>query len=774
MATFTGVQDEKLGSRIASAGDVNGDGRADWIVGSPNYSDGNTSEGRIILYYGAAGGPTPMAVGFQGEGEEDDAMLGKAIAAAGDVNGDGYDDFIVGAPGSSAGAPSAGAAWLYQGPVAPGASPAWILLGHATSGGVGGALAGAGDVNGDGYDDVLIRRDSATAQIDRVDLYLGSKNGLTDTPFWSAEGAQPGAAFGATLTGLGDVNGDSYDDFAIAEAFWTGVHTQEGRALVFLGSETGPAATADWTIPGGADMAWLGKVAQAGDVNGDGFCELLVASPTLGGGGTIRLYRGSPTGLGSVPSWVRSESEVGALFGTTMVGGGDVNGDGFDDVVIGAMMEDDVFTNEGKAYFYLGSAAGLNNPEWTATGGVASGRFGAGLALGDLDGDGLSDLLVGAPFQDGGPGSDSGLVKLYPANDGFGSGLLPRQGTAAAPVAAGNGVHDDTIVSRLRARSPHGRQVVQVQIETRPFGALFGGPAIDESTYQTLAPADTGVGGLQVVNSTGGLAKGGYHWRTRVLNNLKDSPWMPTSRWVSVNGAGLNSRHIRLMGKRHIFLPGDTLQVAFNEGVGQEHDILFDGLAGSKLKLVFPQTNTAMTTLLMVLDPAGEYVKVLALDQSSSKVQKAKVKLKTTGTHILRLLRITGTVPLNIATSRTIPTAGKPFSGSVKRDKTTGVALLTVLALEGAQLDAMFKPKSNFSGPMALIFFSPAGTAIDLTAGGYQQSLPDGSIQLTGVPLGNLGAYQVQIQGFAADNEKVKVTLTPTQPPAGSATVIVN
>jgi len=777
--TFLGSQvNERFGARITAAGDVNADGRTDWLMGSPNFENGETGEGRILFFYGGPAGPNSLAPDVELEGNEQDAAFGKSVAAAGDVNGDGFDDILVGSPGSSIGAPNAGAARVFLGPLTSSSQPAWTIAGDASAGGVGKTVEGARDVNGDGFDDVLVRRGTVDPQVDAVELYFGSKNGLAENPAWSMEGVVgvgfPGL-FGISLAGLGDVNGDGFDDIGISEPGFDGSFMDEGRVVVYLGSPTGPSLSPDWTFLGGGASALLGLVARAGDVDGDGFDDLLAAAPALGGGGTAWLFRGAAAGLEVVPVWTDMRTQANALFGLVMVGGCDANGDGFSDVVISSVMATDTLADEGIADFYLGGPDGLGSPVWTKAGGVASGRFGCGMAFGDGDGDGYADLAIGAQFQDGGPGANSGVVHYFPGNGAAGRGLVPRQGTNAKPVAAGNGSNDDEIHVRVLARGPFGRTMARVQVETRPYGVPFGGPAIDPATFTSGPLADTGLGGLETLITTEDWPEGSFHWRTRLLNDPVTTPWMPASRFVSLPCVGANSRHIRLLEKQVIFVPGDTLLANFDEGPGQALDAVFDALDGSKLKLKFPQTNVDMVNLVLVIDPSGEVVKSATVDHSGNKTNKTKVKLRTTGTYLLRLIRISGTSQFEVETKMKLPNAAKPFTKKkVKPDPTTGVALVEVLALPGATLDALFTPKNNFTGPMSLIFRTPSGNTLDLTGGGFQQDLPDGGIQLTGVPLNQLGAYETEIQGFAANNEKVKVTMTPTQPDEGSSTIILD
>jgi hypothetical protein len=315
--------------------------------------------------------------------------------------------------------------------------------------------------------------------------------------------------------------------------------------------------------------------------------------------------------------------------------------------------------------------------------------------------------------------------------------------------------------------------MAKVQVETRPHGVPFGGPAIDPATFTSGPLADTGLAGLETLITTEDWPEGSFHWRARLLNDPVTTPWLPASRFVTLPCVGANSRHIRLLEKQVIFVPGDTLLADFDQGPGQALDAVFDALDGSKLKLKFPQTNVDMVNLVLVIDPSGAVVKSATVDHSGNKTNKTKVKLLATGTYLLRLIRISGTGQFEVETQMKLPNEAKPFTKKVKRDPTTGVALVEVLALPDATLDAFFKAK-NFTGPMMLIFRTPSGSTIDLTGGGYQQDLPDGSIQLTGVPLTQLGAYETEIQGFATNKEKVKVTMTPTQPDEGSSTIILD
>jgi hypothetical protein len=163
--------------------------------------------------------------------------------------------------------------------------------------------------------------------------------------------------------------------------------------------------------PGDQSVSFGDKVAWAGDVNGDGYDDLIVADSGYDSGrGRVYLYLGSAVGLNSEPAWTAEGEAAGDRFGIAIAGVGDVNGDGYADILVGAYGYQ---AGRGKAYLYLGSPAGLGSePAWTGEGANAGDRFGGAVAgAGDVDGDGFDDMLVGAHgFPEG---EARGLVRVY-------------------------------------------------------------------------------------------------------------------------------------------------------------------------------------------------------------------------------------------------------------------------------------------------------------------------------------------------------------------------
>jgi hypothetical protein len=370
----------------------------------------------------AQDGPTPS---WTAEGDQIGAELGYSVSTAGDVNGDGYDEVIVGAPRYDNTLFDQGAASVYLGtPSGISTSPAWTAYGEQSEGGFGSSVSTAGDVNADGYDDVIVGAWlHANGQINegRAYAYLGSSLGLSTTPSWTAESDEACAWFGYSVSPAGDVNGDGYDDVIVGAWGYRIVNLDDGRAYVFLGSPAGLSTMPAWTADADQTGAGFAYSVSAGDVNGDGFDDVVVGAP-FRDNGAVFVYLGSSAGLSSTPAWVAEEPS--GRFGFA-VSAGDVNGDGYSDVSVGAPQ----YTGGGGAFVYLGSASGPSMaPAWTAVSPVAFAFFGASVsAAGDWDGDGIRDVIVGAPLLSGDQTEEGGAF-VYP---GSVSGPSPQPTWAA-------------------------------------------------------------------------------------------------------------------------------------------------------------------------------------------------------------------------------------------------------------------------------------------------------------------------------------------------------
>ncbi|WP_262905867.1 beta strand repeat-containing protein [Hymenobacter terricola] len=429
-----------FGRNVIGAGDVNGDGYADVLI---NADGTNSYRGTVYLYLGSSTGLAPTAAATLSDPTATANNFGQSVAGAGDVNGDGYADVLVGADGTSS---NRGTAYLYLGSSAGlNTAPAATLSDPAATNDdfFGGSVAGAGDVNGDGYADALIGADGTSSNRGTAYLYLGSSTGLNTAP--AATLSDPAATnddfFGGSVAGAGDVNGDGYADALIGA---DGTSSTRGKAYLYLGSGVGlgPAPAATLNDPPGNSYDQFGaSVAGAGDVNGDGYADVLVgANSTNFFRGRAYLYLGSSTGLGALAATLSDPANTSdAQFGVSVAGAGDVNGDGYADVLVGANS-----TNffRGRAYLYLGSSTGLGALAATLSdpANTSDAQFGVSVAgAGDVNGDGYADVLIGAY---GSLGQNNGLGKAYcylGSSAGLGPAIVLSDPTAATGTYFGSG-----------------------------------------------------------------------------------------------------------------------------------------------------------------------------------------------------------------------------------------------------------------------------------------------------------------------------------------------
>jgi len=290
-----------------------------------------------------------------------------------------------------------------------------VLTPSDASGNFGWPLASVGDIDGDGYADIAVGAIQAFGGTGAVYIYRGGPLGTSALPAITLSGSD-GGAFGNYIANGSDVNGDGYPDLLIGACY---ALNYVGRVYLYLGTATGPSPfpAAVLTGPDG-EGGTFGQAMSASDVNGDGYADLIIGAAGIDQKtGRVYVYPGGPSGVGEIPSTILIGPDgPNTDFGTMIGGGGDVNGDGYGDLIVGAI---NWAANTGRAYVYLGGAAGPSQAPDAKLAGTdgENGLFGFSAAIAnDFDGDGYADAFVGAPGFPGAPGVGPGTGRVYSGN----------------------------------------------------------------------------------------------------------------------------------------------------------------------------------------------------------------------------------------------------------------------------------------------------------------------------------------------------------------------
>ncbi len=433
-------------NEVSSAGDVNGDGFADLIVGDMNGNpDGNYSGSSYVVFGKASAFAATLDLssldgsnGFRLDGAAAYDFSGNSVSNAGDVNGDGFDDLIVSAPYANPNGDFSGSSYVVFGKAAGFAatldlssldgSNGFRLDGVAAYDFSGGSVSSAGDVNDDGFADLLVGGASGADPNGNYSsssyVVFGKAAGFDAALALSSLDGSNGfrldlttatdSLFGYSVSSAGDVNGDGFDDLIVGAPLVSLNGDNSGSSYVVFGKAAGFSATLDvsslngsngFRLDGAAGDGLGGSVSNAGDVNGDGFADLIISASSS------YVVFGKASGFSATLDVSNLDSNSGfrldgASTGISVSCAGDVNGDGFADLMAGAVSADPNGSYSGSSYVVFG---GNFNGAVTALGTAGADKLKGSKAVDRIvagDGD---DTLIGRGGADvfhGGAGDD--------------------------------------------------------------------------------------------------------------------------------------------------------------------------------------------------------------------------------------------------------------------------------------------------------------------------------------------------------------------------------
>lgn len=382
LLTLPGASSNDLfGNSVAGAGDFDNDGFDDIVVGAPMAGGG---AGSATVFSGANGS---VIATFWGNSLGDN--FGASVDGAGDFDNDGFDDIVVGAPNVATSGANSGSAVVISGQTQ---TPIVTFNGLATGDMFGASVAGMGDFNNDGFDDIVVGAPNESGFFatlrGSVTVYSGQSQAAAATYF----GPATNALMGTTVSGAGDFDGDTFDDIAVGIPNTGGIGTVQVISVILGGTVL---ATVSGTVASDGTGFAVGDV---GDVNGDGNDDIIVGMAGATGGGSAQVFLG-PNAVAAFAAPLQGPGATSN--GTSVAGAGDMDGDGVPDLIVGSLGN------------YANVYSGLNGALLFTLVGTAGGNFGVSVdGVGQANGIGLNDIVIGDDMTTGGA-SNSGIAQVF-------------------------------------------------------------------------------------------------------------------------------------------------------------------------------------------------------------------------------------------------------------------------------------------------------------------------------------------------------------------------
>jgi hypothetical protein len=433
---------DKLGLSVTGAGDFNGDGYDDVVAGAPGA--GGSNEGQVYIFYGSSdfdsGSIDPADADIVIAGENAGDKFGWSVAAVGDVDSDGNDDLLIGAPEYDDGSSGyAGRVYLFKGSSLLGgtdelaADADAIFTGEGSNHLLGYTVAGAGNVNASGGTDILMGAYGADSYAGKVYLFYGGSGFTGEISMTSASVVFEGTVSsseraGRAIAGAGDIDGDGYDDIMISAPYNADVASSSGKVYIFYGgliAGTLNVADADLSFTGEASSNYAGMAIAGGqDVNADGVEDLVIGAYGYDSNtGRVYIIYGSQTRVEGDFSVDTADVIINGETTSTFTGRSitllpDMDGDSVGEILIGAYRYN---SGAGKVYYIQGSDSfdteitlADDTVDGTLIGDAAGDSAGYALSnAGDVNGDGLVDLIIGAYGVDDSDSSANDIGMVY-------------------------------------------------------------------------------------------------------------------------------------------------------------------------------------------------------------------------------------------------------------------------------------------------------------------------------------------------------------------------